>query len=113
MINEEKIRSDYSDNEKSFEKTLRDVEDSLNDLIKIFFKKTKFLAKIDNPRTKTLESCLKKIKRKDIACESFIEALEGKISIILNDFLGFRILCNTLEDVYQIAEIVKRHKRFT
>ena len=43
----------------------------------------------------------------------YLKLWEGKISIILNDFLGFRILCNTLEDVYQIAENVKRHKRFT
>ncbi|MCZ7611119.1 MAG: hypothetical protein M5U17_13270 [Ignavibacterium sp.] len=62
---------------------------------------------------KPLESCIKKLKRKNITCESLIASSDGKLIIMLNDFLGFRILCNTLEDVYQIAEIVKSNKRFT
>ena len=52
-----------------------------------------------NGRVKTISSILEKCQKKDVEFDQFEERIE--------DIAGIRIICQFVEDIYKVAEIIK------
>lgn len=111
-MDEPNIRSQYQLHEKEFINTKDQIYETLQRIANAFYQKTKFNVSVIEPRIKSIESIVSKIKRKGKQADSLFKKEEGQISLVVNDFLGARICCNTREDVMEIAELIAQWPRF-
>lgn len=112
-MDEDKIRRQYQENEQRFTKTRNDLLEALERVAAAFYQKRRFRATIHPPRVKTIDSVVSKMKRKGVTSDSLITRENDRLSLIVNDFLGARISCNTREDVEEIKDLLMQHRRFT
>ncbi len=113
MLDEERIRKQYQEHLEEFERIRREVQQSLSNVAQAFYQKTRFSVIIPPPRLKEIDSVLKKMKKKGIISNSLFDQDGDNLSLVVNDFLGARILCNTREDVEEISVIIQQRPRFT
>src|SRR5882724_8724272 len=112
MFDEEKITNQYRENEREFERIQSEVETSLRRVATTYYQKTKFRVYIPPPRLKGIDSVILKMKKRGLSSESLFRQNEDTLSLVVNDFLGARIICNTLDDVKDIEEILLLNRRF-
>lgn len=111
-MNEEQIRRQYREHEKDFERIKSELLASLQIIASAFYQKTRFNVSIPEPRLKSIDSVISKIKRKSIDSDSLFTQDEEQLSVVVNDFLGARIVCNTREDVVEIKNLFYQSRRF-
>jgi ppGpp synthetase/RelA/SpoT-type nucleotidyltranferase len=111
-MNIEKLKNEYEDNLTEFKKVSEEVYATLNRIVGIFFDKYKFHAYVQKPRLKSFDSIINKMKKKQIESDSLFLTDTGKVSMIVNDFLGARIICNTIDDVTEIQKMILENLRF-
>ena len=112
MIDENEIRQQYNEYESEFNETKENLRKTLQHIAVVFYQKTKFRVLIDEPRIKSVESLILKMKRKGIDTDTLFGVVDDQISLVVNDFIGARIICNTREDVNEIAGIIRNFQRF-
>lgn len=112
MFDEDLIRKQYEEYKYEFNDTKDNLRTTLENIAGIFYQKTRFKVIVLEPRLKTIDSILSKIKRKGLILTSLFAKDNDQISLPVNDFLGARIVCNTREDVDEITEIICMHSRF-
>src|ERR1051326_1607526 len=98
MIDEQKIREQYRDHEKGFEKIKVELSESLEKEAGAFYQSTRFKVRVLPPRIKTVDSLISKMKNKGILISSLFSKSDEELSLAVNDFIGARISCNTRED---------------
>jgi ppGpp synthetase/RelA/SpoT-type nucleotidyltranferase len=113
MIDEQKIREQYRDHEKDFEKIKGELSESLERVAGAFYQSTRFKVRVLPPRIKTVDSLISKMKNKGILSDSLFSKSDDKLSLAVNDFIGARISCNTREDVEEIQSLILQHPRIT
>jgi len=111
-VNKEKIEKQYNQEIELFNKVTLEIKDSLNRVASIYYEKRRFKVFIPQLRIKTLTSILGKLERKSRSADSLFSETEDGLSLVANDFIGGRILCNTNEDVNEIVIIVEEYNRF-
>jgi ppGpp synthetase/RelA/SpoT-type nucleotidyltranferase len=111
-MNEENIKRQYQEHEKDFEGIKSALSQSLQNIASAFYQKTRFNVTIPEPRLKPIDSVISKMKRKGIDSDSLFTSDEEQLSLVVNDFLGARIVCNTREDVNEIKALFNQHPRF-
>lgn len=112
MINKEKIERQYTEEVDFFSRATKEVKDSLDRVASIYYEKTRFKVFIPELRIKTLESIIGKLERKSRSAESLFTKTDDGLSLVTNDFIGGRILCNANEDVQEVVKIIKEYPRF-
>jgi ppGpp synthetase/RelA/SpoT-type nucleotidyltranferase len=112
MTNEENIRNQYREHEQRFKKIRADLEEALQRVAATFYQQRRFKVNIHPPRIKTIDSVLNKMKKKEIISDSLFKRENNELSLVVNDFLGARISCNTREDVDEIKGLLESHRRF-
>lgn len=112
MINEETLRQQYREHEETFNQIKDQLYDALKRAAQSFYQKRRFEIKVLPPRLKKIDSVIGKLKRKNRSADSLFEQNEDVLTLVVNDFLGARISCNTKEDVKEIAAIIKENRRF-
>lgn len=112
LNNEENIRKQYQEHEDEFRKTKDNLYGTLQNIAGIFYQRTKFKVLVSEPRIKTIDSIISKVRRKGVAADALFKKDDDKISLVVNDFLGARILCNTHEDVDEIISLLRQFPRF-
>lgn len=113
MINEDKIRKQYEERQNEFARIKDELRATLRNVASRFYQKTRFKVIIPEPRLKTVESVLSKMRRKGITADSLFHEENDKLSLVVNDFLGARIACNTREDVSEIRNLLTQNPRLT
>src|ERR1051326_8924528 len=113
MIDEQKIREQYRDHEKDFEKIKVELSESLEKVAGVFYQATRFKVRVLPPRIKTVDSLISKMRNKGILTDSLFSQSDDKLSLAVNDFIGARISCNTREDVEEIKQLILQHPRIT
>ena len=113
-MNEDNLKQIYNDNLKTLEHKCKEVQGSLENVVKILYQRRKFKASVPPARVKTIAMIIDKMKRKAIDVDNlFINKADGKISMVVNDIIAARIICNTKDDVTDIINIIKENNRFT
>src|SRR5258708_29060374 len=112
QIDDEAIRRQYNEYAQEFNKTIGELRATLNNISNLFYQKTRFRVLVLEPRLKTADSILAKIRRKGISANSLLIRKDDVLSLIVNDFLGARISCNTREDVEEIVRLICEFQRF-
>lgn len=113
MGSEEKIRLQYQTHLKELEDIRDEILKTLNNVGKAFYQKTKFRVSIPEPRIKPIDSVITKIKKRGIITDSLFKQNEDKLELVLNDFIGARVVCNTTDDVTEIKSLILQNRRFT
>ncbi|TXF87542.1 hypothetical protein FUA23_18300 [Neolewinella aurantiaca] len=112
-IDKGKLSEQYNKEKGFFDRVAIEIQDTLSRIASVYFDQTRLKVFIPAVRIKQIESILSKLERKGRSAESlYSNANDGTMSLVLNDFIGGRILCNTNEDVVQIVAIIEKHKRF-
>ena len=106
MIDENKIREQYQEHKTDFDKTKGNLHETLENIAGTFYQRTRFRAKVLEPRLKTADSIIGKMRRKNIDSDSLFTQEGDELSLVVNDFLGARIVCNTHEDVEEMADLL-------
>jgi len=112
MINEETLRQQYREHEVTFNQIKEQLYDALKRAAQGFYQKRRFEIKVLPPRLKKIDSVIGKLKRKERSADSLFQRNEDVLTLVVNDFLGARISCNTKEDVREIAALIKENRRF-
>jgi ppGpp synthetase/RelA/SpoT-type nucleotidyltranferase len=114
MINEEKIRQEYIDSLGDFEKIKEEIVKTLERIIGKYHEELRFQAVyVHKARLKDATRLIEKLKRKDKEAESLFKKNEkNEIELVVNDFIGARISCNTKDDVKRIVELIQQTERF-
>jgi ppGpp synthetase/RelA/SpoT-type nucleotidyltranferase len=112
IINKENIEREYRDYYDDFKSIAEEIKKSLERIRADYYNLTKFVVFIPPLRIKTFNSIVKKLEIKGRSAESLVVESGDSISIVSNDFIGGRILCNTKEDVIEIEKLINKHHRF-
>lgn len=112
LINKENIEKEYRDFSDEFKSIAEDIKKSLERIKGDYYNQTKFVVFIPPLRIKSLNSILRKLEAKGRSAESLVIENGESISLVSNDFIGGRILCNTKEDVYEIEKLINKYPRF-
>lgn len=111
-MDEERIRRQYEEYRQEFSKTIVELRETLNNIANLFYQQTRFRVLVLEPRLKTADSIVAKLRRKDVSADSLFVLKDDVLSLAVNDFLGARISCNTREDVEQIVQLICEFSRF-
>src|ERR1051326_6026213 len=111
--NEQKIREQYQKHLDEFNMIKEALRQTLQNASILFYQQTKFKVSIPEPRLKTVDSTIGKIKRKQINRDELFVYDNDTLSLIVNDFLGARITCNTKEDVQLMCDLLCQQPRLS
>lgn len=112
MIDENRINAQYLESEEAFTKIKNELHGTLIRMANVFYQQTRFQARVLEPRMKSVGSIIGKLKRKNTDADSLFLRRDDQLSVIVNDFLGARIVCNTREDVEEIVRLIGEISRF-
>lgn len=85
----------------------RRAEEKLNRINTVYYRKRgRYLICQMTNRIKTPESCLNKVIKKKCAIK------RQTVQERFNDIAGIRVVCNSLDDIYRIVEILKKDEEF-
>lgn len=115
MIDESKIREEYDKSLPDFERIRGEIVKTLERIIGIYHEKLRFHAVyVHNARLKDATRLIEKLKRKDREATSLFKKNDkDEIELVVNDFIGARISCNTKDDVLKIIDLIKLNDRFS
>ena len=104
MSEQKSLKEQYEVLAPSLKRCEQAVRTHLRELLGQVSKAHLMRAKIDSARVKTLESTESKVRRL---------GLEGPNALHdINDLVGVRIVCNNLEDIERIKDLIQSSKRF-
>jgi len=113
MVKKEVITQQYNAEKAFFDKAAVEMQETLSRVAGIYYEQTRLKVFIPALRVKSLASILGKLERKGRSAESLYHTDDnGNMSLVTNDFIGGRILCNTNEDVKAIVKIIEDYQRF-
>ncbi len=115
MIEEEKIREEYAKALSDFERIKGEIVKTLERIIGKYHEDLRFDAVyVHKARLKDVTRLIEKLKRKGRDADSLFKKNDkNEIELVVNDFIGARISCNTKDDVERIVELIGLSDRFT
>lgn len=115
MIDEEKIREEYNKSLADFEKIRGEIVKTLERIIGIYHEELRFQAVyVHKARLKESTRLIEKLRRKGKEANSLFKKNDkDEIELVVNDFIGARISCNTKDDVKRIVELIELNERFS
>lgn len=115
MIDELKIKDEYKLHLGDFERIKDEIVQTLNKIINQYHEEMRFEAVyVHKARLKNVTRLIEKLKRKDKEGTSLFKKNEkDEIELVVNDFIGARISCNTKDDVKRIVELIELNNRFS
>jgi ppGpp synthetase/RelA/SpoT-type nucleotidyltranferase len=115
MIDEEKIREEYQKYIEDFESIKEDIVKTLKKIINKYHEEMRFEAVyVHKARLKDVTRLIEKLKRKGREGISLFKKNDkDEIELVVNDFIGARISCNTKDDVKRIVELIGLSDRFS
>lgn len=115
MIDESKIREEYNKSLADFEKIRGEIVKTLERIISIYHEELRFHAVyVHKARLKDSTRLIEKLRRKGKEANSLFKKNDkDEIELVVNDFIGARISCNTKDDVKRIVELIELNDRFS
>jgi len=111
--NKENIEKEYLQYKDRFDDIVKEINSTLNNVAKKYYKETRFNVYITPLRIKIVPSIIGKLERKNKEEQSLFKKDGDIMRLVTNDFIGGRILCNTEDDISSIEQIISSYPRLT
>ncbi len=107
-LDKDQIKNSYESNQPILRKARTELKQLLTDIINNIKDTTLVRARIVDFRIKDVDSILKKLETKNKGKDERFLYSHRKPSIFdIDDLVGFRVVCNNIEDVYRFSELLK------
>jgi len=106
-LDKDKIKNSYESNLPILRVARAELKQLLTDIINNIKDTNLVRARIIDIRIKDLDSILRKLEKKHIGNDKKLYFIRSLNIFDIDDLVGFRIVCNNVEDVYRFSELLK------